>query len=83
MGATGLVMMSAGHHGGEISHGDPMNSLPSKVLAERSKKQNTPVATDPVVYTQFIHPIMEAKCISCHGADKQKGHYDSIPWLSC
>ena len=70
---TGVAMISAGHHGGEISHGDPLNHLPSKVLAEREAKQNQPVVTDPVIYTDIVHTILENKCISCHGEDKQKG----------
>ena len=73
LAATGVMMMSAGHHGGEISHGDPFDSLPSTNIAKREKRKSAPVNTDPVVYTQFIHPILEAKCISCHGEDKQKG----------
>ena len=73
LGATGFMMMCAGHHGGEISHGDPIDSLPATVIAKRTERMNAPVVTDPVVYTQFIHPILEAKCISCHGEDKQKG----------
>ena len=73
LGATGFMMLCAGHHGGEISHGDPIDSLPSTVVAKRNERLNAPVNTDPVIYTQYIHPILEAKCISCHGEDKQKG----------
>ncbi|PQJ29813.1 c-type cytochrome domain-containing protein [Rubritalea profundi] len=72
LGATGFMMLCAGHHGGEISHGDPIDSLPATVIAKRDELQNAPVDTDPVVFTQFIQPILEAKCISCHGEDKQK-----------
>jgi hypothetical protein len=28
---------------------------------------------DSVVYTRFVQPILDAKCVSCHGPDKQKG----------
>jgi hypothetical protein len=30
-------------------------------------------AEDPAVYSHVIAPIFEAKCVGCHGADKQKG----------
>jgi len=30
-------------------------------------------AEDPAVYSHVISPIFEAKCVGCHGADKQKG----------
>lgn len=72
LAATGLMMMCAGHHGGEISHGDPIDSLPSTIIAKREEIKNAPVDTDPVIFTQIILPILEAKCISCHGEDKQK-----------
>ena len=33
-----------------------------------------PAAPDPeTVYGGLIHPVFEAKCVGCHGADKQKG----------
>ncbi len=73
LGLSAVTMMSAGHHGGEMSHGDPLNSLPSKIQAERDTKANTPVVTDPVIYTDIVHNILENKCISCHGEDKEKG----------
>ena len=70
---SAVTMMSAGHHGGEMIHGDPLNSFPSKVAAERESKLNAPVAVDPVIYTNIVHNILENKCISCHGPDKEKG----------
>ncbi len=40
-------------------------------------------AEDPVVYSDLIAPVLEAKCASCHGADKQKGklRVDSLDHL--
>ncbi|MBI5801604.1 MAG: DUF1553 domain-containing protein [Verrucomicrobia bacterium] len=32
-----------------------------------------PAATGPVEFTRDIHPILAAKCHSCHGIEKQKG----------
>ena len=72
LAATGFMVLCAGHHGGEISHGNPIDSLPSTIIAKRDEIKNAPVDTDPVVFTQYIQPILEAKCISCHGEDKQK-----------
>ncbi len=73
LAVTGVTMMSAGHEGGEMSHGDPLNHLPSKIAAEREAENNKPIVTDPVIYTNIVHSILENKCISCHGEDKQKG----------
>ncbi len=66
--ATTAAMMSAGHHGGQIIHGDPLDKAPWKQDDEAS----TEVITDPVVYTNIMHPILEAKCLNCHGTKKQK-----------
>ena len=69
---SGASLIGAGHHGGEITHGDPLDSLPSKVLAKRSSQADKPVAVDPVIYKDIIHPILEEKCVSCHGPKKKK-----------
>ena len=66
---TTAMMMSAGHHGGEITHGDPMDKAPWKLDEEAAKEE---VIVDPIVYTNIIHPILEQKCITCHGEKKQK-----------
>ncbi len=67
--ASGGAMIGAGHHGGEITHGNPLDSLPSKILAAR--KSHT-LDENLVIYTELIHPILEEKCISCHGSKKKK-----------
>jgi len=72
---SGGMMMSAGHHGGEMTHGDLFKDLPSKVQAGRDAQ-----SLDPVIYAEIVHPIIEEKCVSCHGPDKDKGglRMDSI-----
>ncbi len=74
---SGGMMMSAGHHGGQVTHGDPLDALPSKIQAARDEKATI---SDPVVYAEIVHPIIEEKCVSCHGPDKNKGELrmDSI-----
>lgn len=67
--ATTAMMMSAGHHGGEVTHGDPFDKAPWKLEEEAAKEE---VIVDPIVYTNIIHPILEQKCITCHGEKKQK-----------
>ena len=65
-------MIAAGHRGGEFTHGDPLDDLPSKVLEKRERKETPKMDTNLVIYTQIIHPILEEKCISCHGPKKKK-----------
>ena len=72
--SSGVLMMVAGHRGGEISHGDPLESLPSKVLEKRAEREaKAKENADPEIYTGVVYPILEAKCINCHGPDKKKG----------
>jgi uncharacterized membrane protein len=68
--ATTATMFSAGHHGGEVSHGDPFDKAPWK--QEADELAGAEELADPVVYKNIIHPILEAKCAGCHGEKKQK-----------
>lgn len=72
--ATVYMMYSAGHEGGKLVHGDPLNSLPSTIIAAREAKeeQANEVVADPVIYSNIVHTILENKCVSCHGPDKVK-----------
>ena len=71
---SGALMTIAGHYGGEITHGDPLDQLPPTILAER-KAAAEALAKDPIVFTQIVQPIFEQNCVYCHGADKQEGDF--------
>jgi len=66
---TTATMMSAGHHGGQITHGDPLDKAPWKIDDDEATVE---VIVDPILYSNVIHPILEQKCITCHGETKQK-----------
>lgn len=72
--ACGGAMTIAGHLGGEITHGDPVEKLPFKVLAKRAAAAEA-LRNDPVVYEHIIQPILEDRCVYCHGPKKQEGTY--------
>ena len=82
LGLSVLLMTKAGHYGGEITHGDPIDQLPPKILADR-KAAAEALAKDPVVFTQIVQPILSVNCVYCHGADKQEGEFrmDSLEAL--
>ena len=82
LGLSVLLMTKAGHYGGEITHGDPIDQLPPKILAER-KAAAEALAKDPVVFTQIVQPILSVNCVYCHGTDKQEGEFrmDSLEAL--
>ena len=79
---TVLVLMGAGHYGGSLTHGsdyltqympNPLRrvaGLPPKEVKEAKIITDLPSA---VVYTDIVHPILEARCVSCHNDDKKKG----------
>lgn len=61
------VLTLAGHYGGTLTHGADFLQITA---------QEERVITDvqeAVVYEEVIRPILEKKCYSCHGNDKQKG----------
>lgn len=64
---TTLCLISAGHFGATLTHGD--NFIWQPVLSE--------VVTVPpdeaLVFDHVIKPVLEQKCLSCHNPDKQKG----------
>lgn len=78
-----LVMLSAGHHGGAITHGEPTDALPSKILEKRQQAEATAAQSEVLLYQDIVQPILEEKCVSCHGPEKQKGslRVDTIEYM--
>jgi hypothetical protein len=80
VGAVGSVVL-AGHLGANLTHGEILDHLPWKAPAVAGKEgdpQNQaivpPTAVEDVTVLQaVILPIMEARCVTCHGTEKQKG----------
>lgn len=70
--ASVVLMTLAGHHGGLITHGDPMEQWPADVLAEREEAAEA-LRGDPVIYEHVVQPILEERCVYCHDEDKQEG----------
>ena len=58
-----------GHQGAEITHGQ--NYLFAPILPD--KQEQTVSIDEAVVYTHLVHPILKAKCMSCHNNKKAKG----------
>ena len=64
---TTLCLISAGHFGATLTHGD--NFIWQPVLSEAA----TVPPEEALVFDHVIKPVLEQKCISCHNADKKKG----------
>ena len=77
-----VVLMAAGHYGGSLTHGsdyltqympNPLRTLAG--LEPREEKKEVVITNLPeaMVYQDIIHPIIDARCVSCHNPDKKKG----------
>lgn len=83
LATVGLVTV-AGHYGGDLTHGSKYlteyaPNFVKKLLEEESaqavvteKKRQDENAR---FFEEKVQPILASKCIACHGAEKQKGHY--------
>ncbi len=60
-----------GHLGGSLTHGEDFLSFGKKELTPTLKP--IPDIQEVHVYNDLVQPIFEARCVSCHGAGKQKG----------
>lgn len=81
---TLVVLTMAGHYGGALTHGSDYltANMPDKlkmVLGVATSKKSTTAAVDPKtepmarpVYATVIDPILQDKCVSCHGTEKQE-----------
>lgn len=67
-----ILLFPAAHLGGSLTHGEGF-LFPTRSHAP----VEGPVAkaSDPSAahFIQYVAPVLEAKCIQCHGADQQKG----------
>jgi uncharacterized membrane protein len=73
-----LLIFITGHLGGSLTHGSDYLTKP---LADVFGKDSVPNAIikpvpnvqEAYVYSDVIKPILQTKCYSCHGENKQKG----------
>ncbi|HEV8504562.1 MAG TPA: c-type cytochrome domain-containing protein [Chitinophagaceae bacterium] len=69
-----VLIVITGHLGGSLTHGSGYLtkswSLSSDTVAIRKPIPNVQEA---MVYSDVIQPVLQTKCYSCHGKNKQKG----------
>ncbi|GDY21045.1 hypothetical protein LBMAG56_23910 [Verrucomicrobiota bacterium] len=80
-----VILVIAGHEGGNLTHGSNylFEGAPGMVKFAKDIMEDTidsppvevPVEESKRVFVEKIRPILEAKCIKCHGPDKMKGNY--------
>lgn len=93
LGVSLLLLLAAGHHGGNLTHGSDYLTQytpePLRTLAGIPPRK-TEVAFKPItdvnqamVFEQIVNPILQSRCVQCHNAGKAKGglRYDTVEML--
>ncbi|MEZ4953104.1 MAG: chitobiase/beta-hexosaminidase C-terminal domain-containing protein [Saprospiraceae bacterium] len=68
--ATMLLLIGAGHFGGSLTHG---SGFLFESFQEKELKPLIANVDDALVFQDFIQPIFNEKCNSCHNPSKKKG----------
>jgi uncharacterized membrane protein len=75
LGATLITLAWTAHQGGSLTHGTDYLTrympAPLKALFPFASSASDAPYTGSV-YLRSIHPILEAKCVACHGASKSQ-----------
>ncbi|WP_298485238.1 FN3 associated domain-containing protein [uncultured Maribacter sp.] len=65
-----ICVLFTGHFGAGLTHGANFITEPLAKVESIEINENTPI------FIGFVKPILDAKCVSCHNAEKQKGDLD-------
>jgi len=75
LAGTLLALIWTGHLGGSLTHGSEylVRYMPGPLKRFiASGSQGSDAAYVGSVYMRTIHPILDAKCVACHGANKEQ-----------
>jgi len=82
---TLLALLWTGHQGGSLSHGsDYLTRYMPAGMRHVFSSSSPGIGADPAsLYAQRIHPVLDQKCVACHGSSTEKGglRLDSYPNL--
>jgi len=84
LSSTLLALLWTGHQGGSITHGgDYLTRYMPSPLRRLFPSSDLSGASPDSFYTKRVHPVLDAKCVSCHGASNEKAglRLDSYPNL--
>lgn len=70
-----LLIIITGHLGGSITHGSGYltKSLSKTLDSSTVQRKPIPNVQEAIAYSDIIQPLLQTKCYSCHGKNKQKG----------
>lgn len=74
LAATLVALLWTGHQGGSITHGSGYLTryMPSSLRGVFPSSSESGASQDSF-YAKRIHPVLDSKCIACHGASNEKG----------
>lgn len=70
-----LLIIVTGHLGGSLTHGSGYLTKTVWGSSDTVSVQRRPIPNvqEAMVYSDIIQPMLQSKCYSCHGKNKQKG----------
>ena len=68
LGLLVVFIVLTGHYGGMVTHGQDFLSF-----GKSSNEKMLTLPDNPNIYTHFVQPIFDKKCVSCHNENKAKG----------
>ena len=69
-----LLIIITGHLGGSITHGSDYLTKSFHGFSDTVvQRRPIPNVQEAIVYSDIIQPLLQTKCYSCHGKNKQKG----------
>ena len=82
LASAAVLLVAASHFGGSLTHGsgyltsympEPFRSLAGIEPREEAKPIMLANVDEAHMFNDVIHPIMDARCVSCHNSNKRKG----------
>jgi uncharacterized membrane protein len=72
---SNIAVALTSHLGGSITHGQDYLTEHLALIMDSSNAHDPKSEAEMLVYEDMIAPIFEAKCLSCHNAQKAKGSF--------
>lgn len=78
-----ILITLTGHYGGSLTHGSDYMTAALKGEASKVAIPPVPDVQKAIAYAHLVQPLLQNRCYSCHGAEKQKGklRMDNISFM--
>lgn len=70
-----VLIIITGHFGGSLTHGDDYLTAAWQADVPAQEASIKPIANiqEAQVYADVVQPLLQSRCVGCHGPNKQKG----------